>query len=210
VVDTTRRGDVPLSAVEIACRVAEALSASGAASRALKAGTLAPGFNLYDADGRAVSLSGALTAGPAVVTFHGGLWCPNGTMGLQALEVALPEYKRLGATLLAISPQTPVHNRRARDEVGASFSLLSDPRNRVAAAFGVLVKLPSTLIDLYQRSGIDLPALNGDKRWALPLPARFVVTPDRTIHYAEVNPDFTRRLDPLELLPVLRRASQPA
>lgn len=209
-VGSGRSGDAPLSATEIACRAAQALAACGATSRALRAGTPAPGFNLYDADGRAVSLSGALAGGPAIVTFHGGLWLPTCTAELHALETARPELTRHGATLLAISPQTQCHNRTARDEVGASFPLLADPRNRVAAAYGVLVKLPPDLISLYQRCGIDLPALNGDESWALPLPARFVIGPDRTIHYAEVSPDFTRRPDPLDLLPVLQRAMPPA
>jgi peroxiredoxin len=208
-VGTAQSGEPPLSATEIACRAAQALAASGATSRALKAGTPAPGFNLHDADGRAVSLSGALVDGPAVVTFHGGLWLPTCTAELQALEAARPEFERHGAKLLAISPQTPCNNRVARDAVGASFPLLADPRNRVAAAYGVVVKLPPDLISLYQRSGIDLPALNGDESWALPLPARFVIGPDRTIHYAEVSPDFTRRSNPLDLLPVLQRAMPP-
>jgi hypothetical protein len=42
------------------------------ASRALKAEARAPGFNFYDSDGRAVSLSAALAAGPAAVTFMAG------------------------------------------------------------------------------------------------------------------------------------------
>lgn len=198
-------GGDALPATEIACRVAKALSASGAASLALKAGAPAPGFSLHDSDGRAVSLNSALAIGPAVVTFHGALWCPSCTADLQAFEAVLPELARHGATLLAISPQTQHHNRSARDKAGVSFPLLADPRNRVAAAYGVLVRLPPDLIDLYKRSGIDLPALNGDESWTLSLPARFVIARDGTIHYAEVGPDFARRSDPLQLLPVLRR-----
>ena len=134
-------GGTPLSAIEIACRAAQALTASGAARRGLKAGAPAPGFSLYDCEGGAVSLSGALSSGPAVVTFHGGLWCPTCIADLQALEAALPEYTCRGATLLAISPQTPNHNRAVKEEAGISFPLLADPRNRVAASYGVLVKL---------------------------------------------------------------------
>lgn len=203
-------GGAPLSATEIACRAAQALTASGAARRGLRAGVPAPGFSLYDCEGGAVSLSDALSSGPAVVTFHGGLWCPTCIADLQALEAALPEYTYRGTTLLAISPQTPNHNRAVREQAGTSFPLLADPRNRVAASFGVLVKLTPGLIDLYQRSGIDLPTLNGDESWTLPLPARFVIATDRSIRYAEVSADFTRRTDPLELLPVLRGASPSA
>jgi peroxiredoxin len=208
-VSATNPADAPLSAIEVASRAAEALTASGITGRAVKAGTPAPGFNLHDVDGQAVSLCGALANGPAIVTFHGGLWCPTCITELQALEAARPEFARHGATLLAISPQTPTHNRPTRDEIGRSFPLLADPRNRVASAYGVVAKLPPALIDLCQRSGIDLPSLNGDESWALPLPARFVIAPDRTILYAEVSPDFTRRFDPLDLLPVLRQLPRP-
>jgi len=35
------------------------------------------------------------------------------------------------------------------------------------------------------------------------MPARYVIGTDGVIAYAEVNPDYTRRPDPDELLPVL-------
>ena len=37
------------------------------------------------------------------------------------------------------------------------------------------------------------------------MPARFVIGQDGIIRYAVVNPDYTRRPDPSELLPVLDR-----
>jgi peroxiredoxin len=119
-------GETSLSATELASRVAEVLSASGAASWAFKPGAPAPGFTLYDSDGSPVSLNGALTAGPVVVTFHGGLWCPSSADDLQALEATLPDYAQYGASLLAISPQTQRHNLSARDRAGTSFPLLAD------------------------------------------------------------------------------------
>jgi hypothetical protein len=39
----------------------------------------------------------------------------------------------------------------------------------------------------------------------LPMPARYVVGTDGIIAYSEVNPDYTVRPDPTELLPVLDR-----
>jgi len=43
--------------------------------------------------------------------------------------------------------------------------------------------------------------------WVLPMPGRYVIGVDGVIAYAEVNPDYTRRPDPAELLPVLNRLS---
>ena len=48
-------------------------------------------------------------------------------------------------------------------------------------------------------------AVRRDDSWTLPMPARFVIGQDGSICYAEVNPDYTRRPDPEELLPVLER-----
>jgi peroxiredoxin len=82
-----------------------------------------------------------------------------------------------------------------------TFPILSDPHNEVAAAFGLRFKLPDDLIDLYQNVfKNDLALVNGDPNWTLPMPARFVVGQDGIILYAEVNPDYTRRPDPEELL----------
>jgi peroxiredoxin len=77
----------------------------------------------------------------------------------------------------------------------------------VAAAFGVRFALPDNLVDLYKNVfQNDLELVNGDPSWTLPMPARFVIGQDGTILYAEVSPDYTRRPDPEELLPVLDQA----
>ena len=39
------------------------------------------------------------------------------------------------------------------------------------------------------------------------MPARFVVGQDGVVLYAEVNPDYTRRPEPEDMLPALRRAA---
>ena len=68
-------------------------------------------------------------------------------------------------------------------------------------------ELQDYLVDLYKSLKNDLPAFNGDPSWTLPMPARYVIAPDGTIVYAEVNPDYTRRPDPSEMLPAIRKAA---
>lgn len=64
--------------------------------------------------------------------------------------------------------------------------------------------MPDYLIALYRDTfKNDLSQTNGDSSWTLPMPARYVIGTDGAIAYAEVNPDYTRRPDPEELLPVL-------
>ena len=192
-------------------RATAELIASGAARQALKVGDKAPAFTLKDTEGSEVSSAALLAQGPLVVTFYRGVWCPYCNMDLQAIQAALPELQQRGAKLVAISPQTPVNSRRSRRENKLSFPILADPGNAVAASFGLRFKLPDYLIELYRDVfKNDLAVANGDPSWTLPMPARFVIGQDGIILYAEVNPDYTRRPDPEELLPVLDRVKAKA
>ena len=185
-------------------RATDELIASGAAEQALKAGDRAPVFTLKDPDGTTVSSADLLTPGPLVVTFYRGIWCPYCNMDLQAIEELLPELEKRGAQLVAISPQTATNSGRSQRENKLSFAILSDPGNEVAAAFGLRFKLPDYLADLYKNTfKNDLAVVNGDASWTLPMAARYVIGTDGVIAYAEVDPDYTRRPDPSELLPVL-------
>jgi peroxiredoxin len=192
-------------------RATDELIASGQADRAAQAGDKAPAFTLKDADGNAHSSAALLAQGPLVVTFYRGVWCPYCNMDLQALEASLPVLQKYGAKLVAISPQAPVNSRRSARENKVSFPILSDPHNEVADAFGLRFKLPDYLIELYRDVfKNDLAVVNGDPSWTLPMPARFVIGQDGVIAYREVNPDYTRRPDPEELLPVLKQLASVA
>ena len=198
--------NVPPAVIETMHRATADLIASGAAARALKAGDKAPAFALRDPDGETVSSAELLARGPLVVSFYRGVWCPYCNMELQALQEALPAFQALGANLVAISPQTPVNSRKSVRQNTLGFPILSDPHNEVAAAFGLRFTLQDYLVDLYKALKNDLPAFNGDPSWTLPMPGRYVIAQDGTILYAEVNPDYTRRPEPEDMLPALRRA----
>ncbi|GAA0744824.1 AhpC/TSA family protein [Sphingomonas sp. ABOLD] len=198
--------NVPPSVIATMRRATAELIASGAAAEARKAGDKAPAFTLNDPDGNPVSSSALLANGPLVVSFSRGAWCPYCNMELQALQEALPAFQALGANLVAISPQTAVNSRKSVRQNALDFPILSDTHNDVAAAFGLRFALPDYLVELYQSLKNDLPAFNGDPSWTLPMPARYVIGQDGTILYAEVNPDYTRRPEPEDMLPALRRA----
>lgn len=198
--------NVQHSVIETMHRATAELIASGAAGRALKAGDKAPAFALNDPDGQPVSSTDLLAKGPLVVSFYRGVWCPYCNMELQALQGALPDLEALGASLVAVSPQTAVNSRKSVRQNDLSFPILSDTHNDVAAAFGLRFAMPDYLVELYKGLKNDLPAFNGDPSWTLPIPGRFVIAQDGTILYAEVNPDYTKRPEPEDMLPALRRA----
>lgn len=199
--------NVPPSVIETMHRATAELIASGAAQKALKAGDKAPTFTLNDPDGNPVSSADLLRQGPLVVTFYRGVWCPYCNMELQALQATLPEIRAAGARLVAISPQVAANSRKSVRQNELEFPILSDVHNDVAAAFGLHFELQDYLVDLYKSLKNNLPAFNGDPSWTLPMPARYVIAQDGTIVYAEVNPDYTRRPDPSEMLPAIRKAA---
>jgi peroxiredoxin len=195
----------PAGVAETMRKATADLIASGQAGRAVKAGDRAPAFSLPDAEGKAVSATELLAKGPLVVTFYRGVWCPYCNMDLQAIEAVAGEIRAHGATLVAISPQSAANNRKSIRDNQLSFPLLEDQGGAVAAAFGLRFRLPDDLIAVYKGFGNDLAVVNGEPSWTLPMPARYVIASDGVVAYAEVNPDYTRRPEPGELLPVLDR-----
>ncbi|NKJ45579.1 alkyl hydroperoxide reductase [Burkholderia sp. SG-MS1] len=191
-------------------RATAELIASGQAGRAIKAGDRAPHFNLKDQDGNAVSSAALLVKGPLVVTFYRGVWCPYCNIELQAINEVLPQIQAYGANVVAISPQTPVNSRKSVRTNELGFPVLSDVNGQTGADFGLRFALPDYLVDLYKNLKNDLPAFNNDPSWTLPMPARYVIGQDGIVLYSEVNPDYTRRPDPSDMLPVLEKATAKA
>jgi len=188
-------------------RALEELIASNIAEKLLKVGAVAPAFSLPDEHGKTVSSVELLAVGPIVVTFFRGGWCPYCNLDLQAIEEVRPVIEKTGARLVAISPQTAANSRRATIQSKLGFPILTDKGNEVAAQFGLRFTMPSDLIDLYKHFGVDLPTINGEPSWTLPIPARFIIRGNNQISYAEANPDYTHRPEPAELLPALKSMS---
>jgi peroxiredoxin len=126
---------------------------------------------------------------------------------LHALQQALPEITRLGAKLVAVSPQTPDESLSTTEKNALSFSVLSDIGSTTAKAFGIAYDLAEELRPIYARSGHALPEKNGDDSWVLPIPATYVIDTDGTIALAFVDVDYRNRLEPVEILTALQSLS---
>jgi peroxiredoxin len=181
------------------------LKHSGLLDRALKAGDLAPDFSLPNAQGRQVLLRDLLDRGAVVLSFYRGLWCPYCNLELRAYQRVLPEIRALGATLVAVSPQTPDRSAATAKQNALEFDVLSDHRNEVAARFGIAYDIPPVVRTITEKFGHHLPDYNGSDDWRLPVSATYVIAPDRRIVVADVDPDFRRRLEPADALAALRR-----
>jgi len=183
----------------------ETLIRSGIAQHSLQVGEAAPDFTLPDALGRPVSLPELLKQGPVVVTFYRGEWCPYCDLQLRAYQRILPQMKELGATLVALSPQTPDHSLSTAEKKELSFPVLSDVGNTVARQYRLVFTLPENTRLIYQQQfGLDLSTFNGDESWELPMPGTFLVDQQGIVRLAFVDVDYTHRLEPSALLAGLR------
>ncbi|GAH16992.1 unnamed protein product, partial [marine sediment metagenome] len=85
-----------------------------------------------------------------------------------------------------------------------TFRVLCDNGNKVASQFGLVFSLPGDLRGLYSSFGIDLERFNGDASWTLPMPARYILDQQGRILSADVNPDYTRRPEPGDIIEILK------
>jgi peroxiredoxin len=175
--------------------------------KVLQVGDIAPDFTLPDALGNKISLKDRLTKGPVVLTFYRGGWCPYCNLELRAYQQLLPEIRELGASLIAVSPQTPDASLSTAEKNELEFDVLSDVGLNVAKDYGIVFELSEELKALYQQWGIDLAKTNGIKDWMLPIPGTFVIEQNGSIALAYVNADYTKRLEPKEAIAVLQKLS---
>jgi peroxiredoxin len=166
----------------------------------LAVGVHAPDFTLANAVGDPVRLSELLESGPVVLTFYRGEWCPYCNVQLRHLEQALPAFRKLGATLVAVSPQSPDHALSLTEKHELKFPVLSDVDQAVARAFRVQFTLSGDLEDLQVNVFQNDPAAqNADGTRSLPVPATFVIDRRGIIRAAFVDPDWRVRVAPEQI-----------
>lgn len=119
------------------------------------------------------------------------------------MQRKLHEILSLGATLAAVSSETPDDSLSVVEKNELSFEALSDVENRVAREFGIIFRLPMDLYEFYSSYGVKL-AQSGDGHFELPVPATYIFNCDRKILKAYVDIDYTKRLDPEEIIEALR------
>jgi len=182
----------------------EKLAASDVGKNAILVGDRAADFTLPNATGTPVSLHNLLKHGPVVLSFYRGGWCPFCSLELHALQSILPDIRALGATLIGVSPETPDNSLSTVEKQQLEFEVLSDQGNRVARDYGLLFAVYEEMRPLYLEWGFDLPAVNGDDSWEIPVPATYVIDANGIIRAGHVNKDYTKRMEPDDILAALR------
>lgn len=199
--------DVPPEVMDSLTGFIGRLVESGLAENAINVGDKAPEFNLPDIHGKQTKLSDLLQQGPVVINFYRGGWCPFCSLELKAYQNLLPEIKAAGGILVGISPEAPDNSLSTAEKFDLEFEVLSDWSNDVAGKYGLVFELEPAIREIYTSFGFELPKINGDDSWTLPIPAVYVVDRDGTVVWADVNANYTERAEPADVLQALKEIS---
>jgi peroxiredoxin/glutaredoxin len=171
----------------------------------LKVGQKMPDFALPDSKGKTVDLKNLLKNGPVIVTFYRGSWCPYCNVQLNSYQQHLAEFKSLGATLVAITPEKPDLTTLTSEKKKLEFSILTDKDNAFANKIGLVFKLNDDLKKLYSQFGIDLEKNQGNADWKLPMLATYVVSKKGKVIFAFADADYTKRAEPQDIIEALKK-----
>lgn len=188
---------------------AEALQQEQNSILKLKEGDKAPDFSLSNAVNITVKLYDLLKTQRVVLTFYRGTWCPYCNLVLNQYQAILPEIKEAGATLVAISPQTPDESLNIKEKNELQFEVLSDNGNIVAKQFVAIHKNPENSLAKMKELGFDYNSFYADEDSELPVPGTFIIEKDGTVSFAKSEGgDYRNRVEPSEIINALNKYKQ--
>jgi peroxiredoxin len=176
----------------------------GVPSDVIAVGDKLQSFTLFDATGAPTTLDQLVEAGPAVIVFYRGGWCPYCNLALRTYQrELLPELAAFGARLVAISPQTPDQSLSTAEKAGLEFTVLSDPGSRLGREIGIAFQQADDVLDAQRKLGLDLAQVNAESSTELPRPTVLIVDNDRTVRFVDVQPDYTARTEVADIVAAL-------
>lgn len=180
----------------------DSVDKSGVTKNAIQVGQKAPEFALTNAKGDTIKLSALLKNGPVILTWYRGGWCPYCNLTLHSLQENLPEFKKRGATLVALTPELPDNSLDTKEKNNLEFEVLSDINSVVGHKYGVIYKLTKE-VAAYYKKGFNLEKYNGEDSYTLPLAATYIINTDGTVTYAFLDADYRKRAEPAAILGAL-------
>jgi len=194
-------GQLPAEVAETFAAEQRDLAAAGEPSGVARPGTRLPDGQLLDVTGQRTTLGAALAAKPAVIVFYRGGWCPYCNIALRTYQAELvPALAARGITLVAISPQTPDGSLSTKEAKELTFTVLSDPGNRLARQLGILTAPSDGVRAAQLQLGLDLTQVNADGTTGLPMPTVVIADAAGVIRWIDAHRDYTTRTEPGQVL----------
>lgn len=122
--------------------------------------------------------------------------------------------KSLGGKIFFVGTETTESAVMLADKNPTNIPLLLDTDGAVSEAYDVLFTFPDYLRELYKNLPdpypFDLDVDNPGLGWKASLPATFIIDQSRTIRQRFINADFTKRMEPAEVLGAIRQSREDA
>jgi peroxiredoxin len=179
----------------VVARMVARLEANSVGQSAPQIGEQMPDFILPDDQGTLVRLENLLERGPVVVSFHRGHWCPYCRLNADGLARITSDVKRLGAQIVAISPETHQYGAELKSYAKAPVPILSDVDNGYALELNLLFWVGDEKREVMQAGGFDIASYQGNETWMLPIPATFIVGRDGLVKARYIDPDYRCRME---------------
>ena len=172
----------------------------------LSVGESAPMFKALKADSTEFSLNEEIKNGPVVIIFYRGYWCPVCNKHLGQLQDSLKLIEKVGAQVIAISPQKPEFLDKMAKKTGAEFTLLYDEDYKIADSYDVTFNPSSSQLFTYNVVlGAKLKKTQSDESQRLPIPATYIVNQKGKIIWRQFDPNYKNRSSVKEILNALEK-----
>lgn len=191
---------LPQEILEAFGKSIEDLKAKKIEENSIQVGDQIPEFSLPNALGKIISSEEILKNGKLILAFYRGSWCPYCNLELKFLQDNFSRIKDKGATLIAVSPQSPDHSLSMAEKNNLEFEILTDADNHLAKKIGIVFQLQDFVLPYYKDLGINLSDFNENNDNTLPVPAVLVVDENRVVTYKFLDVNYMNRIDVEELI----------
>jgi peroxiredoxin len=166
-------------------------------------GSMAPTFSASDVNGNAVDLAALREKGPVVLFFYRGSWCPICNKHLAAVQDSLQLIMDKGASVVAITPETPESAAGIIEKSGASFPIVHDKGYAILCDYGTAFTEGSGKVKAMKLAGYNIPKANGNDENVLTVPATFIIGQDGTIIASHFDANYKERMSVKAILATL-------
>jgi peroxiredoxin len=138
------------------------------------------------------------------VVFYRGAWCPYCNVALRTYQRELAaELDERGVVMIAVSPQKPDGSLSIVEANALTYTVLSDPGNRIGRALGIVTRSDDEVLRAQVSLGVDLTEVNADGTQDIVMPTVALVDDRGVLRWIDVHPDYTTRTEPARILAAL-------
>ncbi len=166
----------------------------GRVPHGLNEGDKAPDFTGYDQTGKQVTLKSFLEKGPVVMFFYRGNWCPACNKQLKAYQDSLNLVTGLGATVIAITPESIEFVEQTVKLHAISFTVIYDCQEKIMEDYDLMFDVTGDFQDLVAtKLKVNLAEHNGHSPVHLPVTATYIINKAGIITARWFDPDYHNR-----------------